>query len=408
MGADQSPCPCDKKQGSPRTVQRAGCCGVCQAPAKTAQFDRPGSAAGRIGHRRGKTSKAFGDKLLFEDLNFDLPRGGIVGVIGPNGAGKTTLFKMIMGLEKPTSGVLRVGDTVSLSYVDQSRDALDPAKTVYEEIVGGRDFVDVGSSRLHSRAYVGRFNFKGQDQQKFVRELSGGERNRVHLAKLLRTGGNVMLLDEPTNDLDVETLRSLEEAIQNFGGCVVVSSHDRWFLDRLATHILAFEGESEARWWEGNFSDYEADQRTRSRRRRRPAPPPALQAARPRLSQPAGGRDAQSSRRHPRRASCTGVRRRRTHTARRPPEGDPHDARRAGPEGLEVHAVRRVWPLLALGVPVVGQHHVGRRPPPRRRLSGRRGQPVRARPSASHRRAHGSPARGSPGEGPSPQRSRSR
>ena len=197
----------------------------------------PGPPLGELVIRAEKLSKAFGDKLLFEDLNFDLPRGGIVGVIGPNGAGKTTLFKMIMGLEKPTSGELRVGETVSLSYVDQSRDALDPAKTVYEEIVGGRDFVDVGNSRLHSRAYVGRFNFKGQDQQKFVRELSGGERNRVHLAKLLRTGGNVMLLDEPTNDLDVETLRSLEEAIQNFGGCVVVSSHDRWFLDRLATHI---------------------------------------------------------------------------------------------------------------------------------------------------------------------------
>ena len=192
--------------------------------------------------RAEKLSKAFDDTLLFEDLNFDLPRGGIVGVIGPNGAGKTTLFKMIMGLEEPTSGVLRVGDTVSLSYVDQSRDALTPNKTVYEEISGGRDFVDVGKSRLHSRAYVGRFNFKGTDQQKFVRELSGGERNRVHLAKLLRTGGNVMLLDEPTNDLDVETLRSLEEAIQNFNGCVMVSSHDRWFLDRVATHILAFEG----------------------------------------------------------------------------------------------------------------------------------------------------------------------
>jgi energy-dependent translational throttle protein EttA len=223
----------------------------------------PGPPLGELVIRAEKLSKAFGDKLLFEDLNFDLPRGGIVGVIGPNGAGKTTLFKMIMGLEKPTSGVLRVGDTVSLSYVDQSRDALDPAKTVYEEIVGGRDFVDVGNSRLHSRAYVGRFNFKGQDQQKFVRELSGGERNRVHLAKLLRTGGNVMLLDEPTNDLDVETLRSLEEAIQNFGGCVVVSSHDRWFLDRLATHILAFEGDSSVVWFEGNYQMYEVQKHER-------------------------------------------------------------------------------------------------------------------------------------------------
>jgi energy-dependent translational throttle protein EttA len=223
----------------------------------------PGPPLGELVIRAEKLSKAFGDKLLFEDLNFDLPRGGIVGVIGPNGAGKTTLFKMIMGLEKPTSGELRVGETVSLSYVDQSRDALDPTKTVYEEIVGGSDFVDVGSSRLHSRAYVGRFNFKGQDQQKFVRELSGGERNRVHLAKLLRTGGNVMLLDEPTNDLDVETLRSLEEAIQNFGGCVVVSSHDRWFLDRLATHILAFEGDSSVVWFEGNYQMYEIQKHER-------------------------------------------------------------------------------------------------------------------------------------------------
>jgi sulfate-transporting ATPase len=223
----------------------------------------PGPPLGELVIRAEKLSKAFGDKLLFEDLNFDLPRGGIVGVIGPNGAGKTTLFKMIMGLEKPTSGELRVGETVSLSYVDQSRDALDPTKTVYEEITSGRDFVDVGSSRLHSRAYVGRFNFKGQDQQKFVRELSGGERNRVHLAKLLRTGGNVMLLDEPTNDLDVETLRSLEEAIQNFGGCVVVSSHDRWFLDRLATHILAFEGDSSVVWFEGNYQMYEIQKHER-------------------------------------------------------------------------------------------------------------------------------------------------
>jgi energy-dependent translational throttle protein EttA len=223
----------------------------------------PGPPLGELVIRAEKLSKGFGDKLLFEDLNFDLPRGGIVGVIGPNGAGKTTLFKMIMGMEKPTSGSLRIGDTVSLSYVDQSRDALDPNKTVYEEIVAGSDFVDVGTSRLHSRAYVGRFNFKGQDQQKFVRELSGGERNRVHLAKLLRTGGNVMLLDEPTNDLDVETLRSLEEAIQNFAGCVVVSSHDRWFLDRLATHILAFEGDSTVVWFEGNYQMYEIQKHER-------------------------------------------------------------------------------------------------------------------------------------------------
>jgi ATP-binding cassette ChvD family protein len=223
----------------------------------------PGAPLGELVIRAEKLSKAFGDTLLFEDLNFDLPRGGIVGVIGPNGAGKTTLFKMIMGLEQPTGGVLRIGDTVSLSYVDQSRDALSPAKTVYEEISGGRDFVDVGKARLHSRAYVGRFNFKGTDQQKFVRELSGGERNRVHLAKLLRAGGNVMLLDEPTNDLDVETLRSLEEAIQNFGGCVMVSSHDRWFLDRIATHILAFEGDSSVVWFEGNYNMYEVQRHVR-------------------------------------------------------------------------------------------------------------------------------------------------
>jgi energy-dependent translational throttle protein EttA len=223
----------------------------------------PGPPLGELVVRAEKLSKAFGDTLLFEDLNFDLPRGGIVGVIGPNGAGKTTLFKMIMGLEQPTGGVLRIGDTVSLSYVDQSRDALTPNKTVYEEISGGRDFVEVGKSRLHSRAYVGRFNFKGQDQQKFVRELSGGERNRVHLAKLLRAGGNVMLLDEPTNDLDVETLRSLEEAIQNFGGCVMVSSHDRWFLDRVATHILAFEGDSTVVWFEGNYQMYEIQKHER-------------------------------------------------------------------------------------------------------------------------------------------------
>jgi ATP-binding cassette ChvD family protein len=223
----------------------------------------PGPPLGELVIRAEKVSKAFGDTLLFEDLNFDLPRGGIVGVIGPNGAGKTTLFKMIMGMEQPTGGVLRIGDTVSLSYVDQSRDALTPTNTVYEEIVGGRDFVDVGTSRLHSRAYVGRFNFKGTDQQKLVRELSGGERNRVHLAKLLRTGGNVMLLDEPTNDLDVETLRSLEEAIQNFGGCVMVSSHDRWFLDRTATHILAFEGDGSVVWFEGNYQMYEIQRHER-------------------------------------------------------------------------------------------------------------------------------------------------
>ena len=204
-------------------------------------------------------SKAYGDNLLFENMSFNLPRGGIVGVIGPNGAGKTTLFRMIIGQEKPDSGTLRVGETVMLSYVDQSRDALDPKKSVYQEISGGLDILDVGKVRIHARSYVGRFNFKGPDQQKLVGQLSGGERNRVHLAKMLRTGGNLLLLDEPTNDLDIETLRSLEEGLENFGGCAVVISHDRWFLDRLATHILAFEGDSQVYWCEGNYQVYEAN-----------------------------------------------------------------------------------------------------------------------------------------------------
>ncbi|MBS0266000.1 MAG: energy-dependent translational throttle protein EttA [Planctomycetes bacterium] len=208
-------------------------------------------------------SKAFGDNILFENLTFNLPRGGIVGVIGPNGAGKTTLFKMIIGTEKPDSGTLRIGDSVMLSYVDQSRDALDPKKSVYQEISGGLDILEVGKSRLHARSYCGRFNFKGPDQQKLVGQLSGGERNRVHLAKMLRTGGNLLLLDEPTNDLDVDTLRALEEGLENFGGCAVVISHDRWFLDRLATHILAFEGNSSVYWCEGNYQVYEANYRQR-------------------------------------------------------------------------------------------------------------------------------------------------
>ena len=208
-------------------------------------------------------TKCYGDRVLFENVNFNLPRGGIVGVIGPNGAGKTTLFKLIMGLEQPTAGTLRVGETVDLSYVDQSRDALSMTKTVYEEISGGDEFIEVGKVRIHARAYCNRFNFKGSEQQKFVRELSGGERNRVHLAKLLRTGGNVMLLDEPTNDLDVETLASLEEGLQNYGGCAVVTSHDRWFLDKIATHILAFEGDSQVYWFEGNFAMYEANRHER-------------------------------------------------------------------------------------------------------------------------------------------------
>jgi ATP-binding cassette ChvD family protein len=205
--------------------------------------------------------KGFGDKLLIDDLSFKLPRGGIVGVIGPNGAGKTTLFKMITGQEAPDEGELRVGDTVQLAYVDQSRDALDPDKTVWEEISGGSDQIAVGEQKMNSRAYVSGFNFKGTDQQKKVGKLSGGERNRVHLAKLLREGGNVLLLDEPTNDLDVDTLRALEEALLSFAGCAVVISHDRWFLDRIATHVLAFEGDSQVTWFEGNFEAYEEHRR---------------------------------------------------------------------------------------------------------------------------------------------------
>jgi len=201
--------------------------------------------------------KAFGDKLLFEDLTFDLPRGGIVGVIGPNGAGKTTLFKMIAGQEEPDAGTLRIGETVQMSYVDQSREALDPEKTVWEEISAGYDIIKVGDREMPSRAYVSGFNFKKADQQKKVAMLSGGERNRVHLAKLLRTGGNLLLLDEPTNDLDTDTLRALEEALLNYAGCAVVISHDRWFLDRIATHVLAFEGDSQVTWFEGNFEAYE-------------------------------------------------------------------------------------------------------------------------------------------------------
>jgi ATP-binding cassette ChvD family protein len=202
-------------------------------------------------------NKGFGDKLLMEDLSFSLPRGGIVGVIGPNGAGKTTLFRMITGQEQPDSGALRVGDTVELAYVDQSRDALDDEKTVWEEVSGGYDQIKVGGREMNSRAYTSSFNFKGTDQQKKVGKLSGGERNRLHLAKLLRTGGNLLLLDEPTNDLDVDTLRALEEALLDFAGCAVVISHDRWFLDRIATHVLAFEGESKVTWFEGNFDAYE-------------------------------------------------------------------------------------------------------------------------------------------------------
>jgi ATPase subunit of ABC transporter with duplicated ATPase domains len=207
--------------------------------------------------------KSFNDKVLFENLNFDLPPGGIVGVIGPNGAGKTPLFRMIMGLEEPDSGTLEIGETVMPSYVDQSRDSLNADKTVYEEISGGHDTLEVGKATIHARSYCGRFNFKGSDQQKRVGTLSGGERNRVHLAKLLRSGGNLLLLDEPTNDLDVDTLRALEEGLSNFGGCAVVVSHDRWFLDRIATHILAFEGDQNVVWCEGNYRIYEQQRRER-------------------------------------------------------------------------------------------------------------------------------------------------
>ena len=208
-------------------------------------------------------AKAFGDKLLYENLNFNLPRGGIVGVIGPNGAGKSTLFKLMTGHLQPDAGTFRVGETVQLAYVDQSRDTLDGSKTVWEEISEGQDIIRVGTYEIPSRAYCGRFNFKGSDQQKFIKDLSGGERNRVHLAKVLRAGGNVILLDEPTNDLDVETLRALEDAILAFAGCIVVISHDRWFLDRVATHILAFEGNSHVEWFQGNYADYEVDRKRR-------------------------------------------------------------------------------------------------------------------------------------------------
>jgi energy-dependent translational throttle protein EttA len=207
--------------------------------------------------------KSYGERLLIDDLSFTLPPGGIVGVIGPNGAGKTTLLRMITGQEQPDAGALRIGETVELAYVDQSRDALDPDKTVWQEISGGEDQIPLGDRSVNSRAYVAGFNFKGSDQQKQVAKLSGGERNRLHLAKLLRTGGNLLLLDEPTNDLDVDTLRALEEALLTFAGCAVVVSHDRWFLDRIATHVLAFEGESQVRWFEGNFEAYESFRRER-------------------------------------------------------------------------------------------------------------------------------------------------
>ena len=223
----------------------------------------PGPRLGDVVIEANGIKKSFGDKLLYEDLTFSLPPGGIVGIIGPNGAGKTTLFRMIVGDEKPDDGELRIGETVQLAYVDQSRDALNADNTVWQEISDGLDIITVGKYTVQSRAYCGRFNFKGTDQQKRVGDLSGGERNRVHLAKLLRSGGNVLLLDEPTNDLDVETLRSLEDALLAFPGCAVVISHDRWFLDRTATHILAFEGDSQVVWFQGNYADYEADRKRR-------------------------------------------------------------------------------------------------------------------------------------------------
>jgi energy-dependent translational throttle protein EttA len=223
----------------------------------------PGPRLGDVVVEADHVAKGYGDRVLIEDLSFKLPRGGIVGVIGPNGAGKTTLFRMIAGQEKPDRGTLRVGETVQLGYVDQSRDALDATRTVWEEISGGSDLLTVGGRALQSRAYVASFNFKGTDQQKRVGDLSGGERNRLHLAKVLKSGANLLLLDEPTNDLDVDTLRALEDALLEFAGCAVVISHDRWFLDRIATHMLAFEDEGRVVWFEGNYADYEADRKRR-------------------------------------------------------------------------------------------------------------------------------------------------
>ena len=223
----------------------------------------PGPRLGKTVIQADQISKAFGDRLLFENMSFSLPPGGIVGIIGPNGAGKSTLFKILTGKEKPNTGTIKIGDPVKLAYVDQSRDVLDPEKSIWQVIADDQDTITLGDREVNSRAYVGRFNFSGSDQQKKVGMLSGGERNRVHLARMLKEGANVLLLDEPTNDLDVDTLRALEEAIENFGGCVVVISHDRWFLDRIATHILAFEGNSKVVWFEGNYSDYENDRKKR-------------------------------------------------------------------------------------------------------------------------------------------------
>jgi ATP-binding cassette ChvD family protein len=226
-------------------------------------FIPPGPRLGQVVIEAQGVKKSYGDNLLFENMEFRLPAGGIVGVIGPNGAGKTTLFRMIVGQEKPDAGTIRLGETAKLAYVDQSRDLLTASKTVFDEISDGLDVVQLGSRQVNSRAYVARFNFLGADQQKKVGNLSGGERNRLHLAKMLKEGANVLLLDEPTNDLDVNTMRALEEALENFAGCAVIISHDRWFLDRIATHILAFEGESQVVWFEGNYSAYDADRHAR-------------------------------------------------------------------------------------------------------------------------------------------------
>jgi ATP-binding cassette ChvD family protein len=231
--------------------------------AKLELFIPPGPRLGAKVIEANNVSKAYGDKLLFENLSFALPQGGIVGIIGPNGAGKTTLFKLITGQEKPDSGNFEVGETVKLAYVDQEHDSLDPNKTVYQIISDGNEHMKLGNKEVNSRAYVSKFNFAGADQEKKVGVLSGGERNRVHLAMMLKEGGNLLLLDEPTNDLDVNTLRALEEALENFGGCAVIISHDRWFLDRICTHILAFEGDSQVYWFEGNFSDYEENKKKR-------------------------------------------------------------------------------------------------------------------------------------------------
>ena len=226
-------------------------------------FIPPGPRLGDVVIQADKVAKGYGDRLLVENMAFSLPPGGIVGVIGPNGAGKTTLFRMITGQDQPDEGSIRIGETVAMTYVDQSRDVLDPEKSIWEMIADGRDTIELGDRQVNSRAYVARFNFSGSDQQKKVGVLSGGERNRVHLARMLKSGANVLMLDEPTNDLDVNTMRALEEGLENFGGCAVVISHDRWFLDRIATHILAFEGDSQVVWFEGNYSDYEKDRRKR-------------------------------------------------------------------------------------------------------------------------------------------------